>query len=75
MFLMPELQDTCQRKLLTGKGTSPGERSLLQSTKLKGVRDLKNALTSDVEMQSLSLPSWFLVLFVLVFRHYDILES
>jgi hypothetical protein len=36
-----------------GNGTSPRERSRLQSTKLKGVGDLKHVLTSDLEMQSL----------------------
>jgi hypothetical protein len=35
-------------------GTSPGERSLLLSRKMKkGVEDLKTALTSSMEMQSL----------------------
>jgi hypothetical protein len=34
-------------------GTSPRERSVLQSTKLKGVGDLRSALTSVMEMQSL----------------------
>ena len=54
MLEMPELWDTCQGELLTGSGISPRERSMLQSTKVKGVRDLKNALTSsDMEMQSL----------------------
>ena len=33
--------------------TNPRERSVLQSTKLKGVGDLKSALTSDMEKQSL----------------------
>ena len=37
-----------------GSGTSPGERGLLQSTKMKkGVGDLMTALTSDMEMQNL----------------------
>ena len=41
--LKPELPwDSCPGKLLTGSGTSPGERNVLQSTKLKGVRDLKS---------------------------------
>ena len=31
--------------------TSPRGRSVLQSTKLKGGRDLKNVLTSDMEME------------------------
>ena len=30
--------------------TNPRERSVLQSTKLEGVGDLKSALTSDMEM-------------------------
>jgi len=50
---MPELWDTCQGELLRGSGTSPRERSVLQSTKLKGVRYLKSMLTSDGEMQNL----------------------
>jgi hypothetical protein len=41
--------------MLTGNGTSPGERSLSQSTKMKGVEDLKNILTSEMEMQSLEV--------------------
>ena len=54
MLEMPESWDTCQGELLTGSGTSPRERSVLQSTKeVKGVGDLKSALTSDMEMQSL----------------------
>jgi hypothetical protein len=35
MLKMPEQWDTCWGKLLTGGGTSPGESSLLQSTKMK----------------------------------------
>ena len=34
-------------------GTRPGERVVFQSTKMKEVGDLKSALTSDMEMQSL----------------------
>jgi hypothetical protein len=34
------------RKLLTGSGTSLRERSVLQTTKLKGVGYLKSPLTS-----------------------------
>ena len=34
-------------------GTSPTKRSMLQSTKLKGVRDLKPILTSDTGIQNL----------------------
>ena len=40
-------------KLLTGTRISPRERSVLQSTKLKGVGDLKSILTSGMEMQGL----------------------
>jgi hypothetical protein len=39
--------------MLTGNGNSPGEKSLLQSTAMKGVGDLKSVLTSDMEMQDL----------------------
>ena len=45
--------DICQGKLLTGCRTKPRERSLLQSTKMKGVGDLKSTLISEVEMQCL----------------------
>jgi hypothetical protein len=48
---MPEPWDTCQGKLLTESGTSPRERSVLQPAKIKGVRDLKSVLTSNMEMQ------------------------
>ena len=48
---MTEPWDTCQGKLLIESGTSPRERSVLQSTKMKGVRDLKSVLTSNMEMQ------------------------
>jgi hypothetical protein len=53
MLEMPELWDTCQGKLLTGSGTSPSERSMLLSTKMEGIGELKYALTSDMETQSL----------------------
>ena len=56
---MPELWDTCGAELLTGSGASPRETSVLQSTKLKGVGDLKSVLTSDMEMQSLVSPDGF----------------
>ena len=49
---IPELWDTYIGKLVTS-GTSPRKMSLLQSTKIKGVGDLKRALTSDTEIQSL----------------------
>ena len=73
MLEMPDPRDSCQGKLLTGSQTSPRERSVLQSTKLKGVGDLKTALTSDMEMQSmefaqldfsLDLVQCFLTMFV-----------
>jgi hypothetical protein len=35
MLEMPEPWDSCQGKMLIGTGTSPGERSLLQSKKMK----------------------------------------
>lgn len=38
MLEMPELWDKCGGKLSTGSGTSPRERIVLESTKLKGVR-------------------------------------
>ena len=53
MLEMPEPWNTCQGKLLTGSRTSPRERNVFQSTKLKGVGDLKSISTSDVEIQSL----------------------
>lgn len=48
---IPENWCIFQRDLLTGSGTR--ERSVLQSTKLKGVEDLKNILTSDMGMKCL----------------------
>jgi hypothetical protein len=53
MLEMPEPWDTCQGELLTESGNSPGERNVLQSMKLKGVGDLKNVLTSDMDVKSL----------------------
>ena len=50
---MPESWDTSQGSLITRCGTRPRERSVLQSTNLKGVRELKSVLMSDVEVQSL----------------------
>ena len=49
MLKMPELRDTCRRHLLAGSGNSLGERSLLQSAKMKRSGDLKTALTSGME--------------------------
>ena len=43
---------------------------MLQSTKLKGIGDLENILTSDMEMQSWSLPTVFQSCFGPVFPHY-----
>lgn len=37
MLEMPAPWDTCREELLIGSGTSPRERSVLQSMKLKGV--------------------------------------
>ena len=51
MLEMPELWYTCQGKLLTGNGTSLRERSLIQSTKVKGVGDLKSTLTLDMKTE------------------------
>lgn len=42
-------------------------REILCQKNLKGVEDLKSALTSDVEMQRCSLPRWFCFLVSLVF--------
>jgi hypothetical protein len=50
---MSELWDCCRGKLLTRSRTIPRERNVPQSTKLKGVGDLKTVLTSDKEMRSL----------------------
>jgi hypothetical protein len=50
---IPDLWDSCQGSLLTGSGSSPRERNVWQSTKLKGVGDLKSALTSDTKRQNL----------------------
>ena len=60
MFEMPDLIRYFLRKA-TSSGTSPKERSMLQSMKLKGVGNLKNVLTLYVEMQSLefALCLWF----------------
>ena len=75
MLEIPELWDTCQQELITERRTSPRERSMLQSTKLKGVRDLKGVLISDVEIQCLEfaplvfgLAWYFLTMFL--FLHF-----
>jgi hypothetical protein len=57
----------CQEKLLTGGGNFPRERSLFQSTKMKGVGNLKNALTSLMKIQSLEFAQ---MVFGLVLVHY-----
>jgi hypothetical protein len=59
MSEMAELWDTIKESCPTGIGTSTRERSVLQSSKLKGVRDLKNISTSDMEMQSLEFIQMF----------------
>ena len=53
MLVMPKSWDNCRGKLLTGNGTSPRRRNMLESTKLNRIGDLKNILTSDMEIQSL----------------------
>lgn len=49
---MPEPWDGSQEELVTGL-EPPREKSVLQSTKLERVVDLKSDLTSDLEMQDL----------------------
>jgi hypothetical protein len=56
MLEMPELWAACQGELLTGSGYSP--RSVLQSTKLKGVGDLKFSQLGF----SLTLAQYFLIM-------------
>lgn len=53
MLEMSELWDTNQGELLIGYGTSPREISVLQSTMLKEVGDMKNFLISKTEVQNL----------------------
>ena len=73
MLETPELWDTCRGELLTGSGSGPRDRCVLQSTKLKGVEDLKSTLTSDKDMQNfqfaqlvfgLVLVQYFLIMFL-----------
>lgn len=53
-------------------GTSPGERSRLQSTKMKGAGDLNSALTLDTEIQSLEFTLLvFSLPLVQFFSHYS----
>lgn len=61
MLEIPEPKDTFQGKLLTKSGTSPWNKKLLQSTKPKGVKDLKSSLASGMKI-IWSLSSWFSVL-------------
>ena len=64
-------RDTCSEKLLMENGTRPRQRSVLQPTKLNGVRDLKSILTSDMEMQTLEFAQLvFSSCFGPVFPHY-----
>lgn len=70
---MSEPWDTDNKyKLITGSGSSPREKCMSQSIKLKGVRDLMNAFTSDVGREglesaqlnfSLTLVKCFLIMF------------
>jgi hypothetical protein len=53
MLETPEPWDMDSEYLPTGSGNSPGERSVVQSIKLKEVGNLKSTLTSDMEVQSL----------------------
>lgn len=48
MLHIPELSNTCQGELLTGCENSPREIHVLPSTKVKGIRDVKSILTSDI---------------------------
>jgi hypothetical protein len=48
MLEMPEPWDTCQEELLTRSEINPLEPNVLQSTRLKGVGDLKSAFTSEM---------------------------
>ena len=75
MFEMPELWDICQGKLLIGSGTSPRERSLPQSTKMKEMEICQECL--DIRYGNAEFgvcPTSFWSCFGLVFPHYDIFE-
>ena len=50
---LSESWDTCQAELLSGSRTKSRRKSVLQSTKLERVRDLKNILISGMKMQNL----------------------
>jgi hypothetical protein len=71
MIKFPSPCNTCREKLLTVSRTSPKERSVFKSIKMRGVVDLKNNLASNMEIQSLSM--LLSVLFGLVFLHRDVL--
>ena len=52
---MPESWDkSCQQELLAGSGTSRGERSVLQSTKLNRI-ELVEIILTNMKMQSLEI--------------------
>lgn len=70
MLEMPEPCDNYWGKLLPESGTSPRERSVLQSTELKGGGDPKSLLTSGMEMQFGVFPAAFWSCFGPVFPHY-----
>ena len=50
MIEMPEPAESCLEKQKTRCGTSPRSLSSLQSTKLKGVRNMNDPLTAHMEM-------------------------
>lgn len=70
IFGMPEPWNTCQEKLPTGSRTSPRERSMLPSTNLKGVGDLKSVLKSEWSCRIWSLLARFQFSFGLELPHY-----
>lgn len=53
MFEMPDLENTSQEELQTACEISPRNRSVLQSTNLNGIGDMKITLTPDMEIQSM----------------------
>ena len=55
------------RRAIAGSGISPRKRSVLQSTKLKGIGHLKSVLTSHIRMQILELSQ---LLFCLALAQY-----
>ena len=61
MLEASESWDFCRERQLAGNGNSPRE-NVLQSTKLKGVGDLKSTLTSDMEIRSLKFAKLVLCL-------------